>query len=329
MKRLVFALLLAVSVASWTAAGSASAAPPPEPSDRWSHLRDFRDDNSYNQTLAQSNSALRDQAAAVTPSHFYPEQSRRAGEGGPSLSSDVSVSPLSNSTVLPSRPLAAAPAEPPANFVGPWLPQLAARINLDFDAVTLTNALSFLADSSGAAIAVDPRLKTDTGKTADEEQVTLHIKAATLQQALDLVVPAEMGWRVVDGQILVSSRERANPVFLHCYAIRDRISTVPDFGDSAPRFDLSAAMSAGSGGSGGGGGGGGLFQTSTKEDAGEAHPEQKIIALIKKFVPAGDPRIAAWDDAGGTATIDYFHGLLLVNQTAAGHRKIIALLSKL
>ncbi len=318
MKRLGLALLLVVWVAPWAVAQAAPAATSPDPADSWSHLRDFRDDSSYHQVLNQSQAALNHQAAtaATTPAQVAPETQTAA--------------PKPAAPYREFHPVAAPalPSRPPANYFGPWLPQLGARINIDFDAVTLANALSFLADSAGAAIAVDPRLKADTGKAADEELVTLHIKAVTLQQALDLVVLAEMGWRVVEGRILVSSREKANPIYLHSYAIRDLITPVPDFGDSAPRFDLAAAMSAaGSGGSGGGGGG--IFKEVTKEEAADPHPEKKIIDLIKKFVTNSDPRVAAWDDAGGTATIDYFNGQLLVNQTDAGHRKVIDLLSKL
>jgi hypothetical protein len=64
MKRLLLALLFAVSVAAGAVAQNAPVAPSAGPSDPWAHLRDFRDDSSYRQALSQSQSALRDQAAA-------------------------------------------------------------------------------------------------------------------------------------------------------------------------------------------------------------------------------------------------------------------------
>ena len=325
MKRLALALVLVLALAPWAAAQKAPAAPASDQADPWTHLRDFRDDSSYLQVLHQSQAALRDQAATAAAAPTATE----TPAAPPSETRSAPPSEI-RSAPLPAPEL---PARPPANYAGAWLPQLAARVNLDLDTVSLASALQFLADATGASISVDPRLKADTGKSADEEQVTLHIKAITLQQALDLVVPPEMGWHVSGGAILLSSREKANPLRLHTYSIRDLITPIPDFGSSAPHFDLTAAMGqsggGGAGGGGGGGGGGAIFQQSAAEEAVDNHPEQKIIALIKKFVTSSDPRVAAWDDAGGPATVEYFNGLLLVNQTDAGHRKVIDLLSKL
>jgi hypothetical protein len=46
-------------------------------------------------------------------------------------------------------------------------------------------------------------------------------------------------------------------------------------------------------------------------------------------VTGADPRVAAWESAGGPATIEYFNGSLIISQTEAGHRKVTELLARL
>jgi hypothetical protein len=211
--------------------------------------------------------------------------------------------------------------------------QLNARVDLNMDNVSLSNVLTYLGEATHTVIAIDPRLKDDTSKSADDEMVTAHIRGITLEKALQMILPAEMGFRTEDDHLIVSSREKANPLRIASYPVQDMVAEIPDFGSSVPKFDLSSALNQGQSGAGGAGGGGGgagsgLFPPEGTEEKPEAKTGEKLIAMIKKFVTASDPQVAAWDDAGGTATIEYFNGSLIVNQTDAGHRKVIALLNK-
>jgi len=198
------------------------------------------------------------------------------------------------------------------------------RINLDMDEVTLKNVMIYLGEAAKVPIIIDPHLEDDTGKSADDETVTLHVKLVTLRQALNMILPEEMGWRTEQGQIIVSSRDKANPLKVRTYPIRYLTAQVPDFGKTVPRMRLSEALEGGEDG----GGGGGIFDDDDDDDEEDAHPEERIIDLITRFVTSGDPRVAEWEANGGTATIEYFNGMLIVSQTEAGHRKVVALLAR-
>jgi len=196
------------------------------------------------------------------------------------------------------------------------------RVTLEMEQVALKNVLLYLSESTGVPIVVDPHLEADTGKSADAEVVTINVKQIPLEQALNMVLPAEVGWRQEGGQVIVSSREKANPLKVRTYPIRDLVAEVPDFGKTVPHMDLGALLEAD--------GNSNPFSdndTDVKDDGPPAH--ERIIQLIKRFVTSSDPRVAPWEDMGGTATVEYFNGMLIVSQTEVGHQKVVALLSKL
>ena len=197
------------------------------------------------------------------------------------------------------------------------------RINLDMDEVTLKNVMIYLGEAAKTPIIIDPHLEADTGKSADNETVTLHVKMVTLRQALSMILPEEMGWRAEGGQIIISSREKANPLVVVTYPIRYLTAEVPDFGKTVPRMRLNEAIEQG-----GGGNGGGIFDDDDDDEDAGPPPQDRIIELITRFVTSGDPRVAAWEANGGTATIEYFNGMLIVSQTEAGHQKVAALLAR-
>ena len=72
-----------------------------------------------------------------------------------------------------------------------------------------------------------------------------------------------------------------------------------------------------------------LFRSSTITEE-RTKPEAKIIELVQRFVRGtSDFRIADWDVHGGQATIEYFDGNLIVNQTEQGHRQVIEMINRL
>ncbi|NIA22212.1 MAG: hypothetical protein GWP05_09685, partial [Anaerolineaceae bacterium] len=317
----------------------------------WLRLRQFRDQRKYTKALSEARAILardaNDQAARRTAEQmaFQAEWARqynlrltRRGETRKSLI-DVEASTIPYSKIyrygdarrweeLAPRRLSGLLRESGATTRRlEALDSLDRRINLDMEDVTLANVGIYLSEAAGVPIVIDPRLEDDTGKSADDETVTIHIKQVTLRQALNMMLPEEMGWRQEAGQIIISSREKANPLKVRTYAIRHLTAEVPDFGKTVPQMRLGEALGQTNTG---GGSGGGIFDTAdntSNNDAGPP-PQDRIIELIKRFVTSGDPRVAEWEDNGGTATVEYFNGLLIVSQTEAGHRKVAALLAR-
>ena len=182
--------------------------------------------------------------------------------------------------------------------------------------------MTYLGEAARVPIVIDPHLENDTNKSADDETVTLHVKMVTLRQALSMILPEEMGWRAEEGQIIISSREKANPLKVVTYPIRYLTAEVPDFGKTVPRMRLSEALERGENG------GNSPFGDDDDDEDDGPPPQDRIIELITRFVTSGDPRVAEWEANGGTATIEYFNGMLIVSQTEAGHRKVAALLAR-
>lgn len=314
----------------------------------WSRLRQFRDGRKYTKALGEARALLardaNDEAArrAAERLAFLAESAQqydlrvtRVGEARKVLT-DVEESSIPYHQIVNYGDPKRWEALTRRRFAGllrergvttqrlEALDSLDRRINLDMDGVTLKNVMIYLGEAARVPIVIDPHLENDTGKSADDETVTLHVKMVTLRQALSMILPEEMGWRAEEGQIIVSSREKANPLKVRIYAIRYLTAQVPDFGKTVPRMRLSEALEGGENG----GGARGIFDDDDDDDDDDAHPEERIMELITRFVTSGDPRVAEWEDQGGTATIEYFNGMLIVSQTEAGHRKVAALLAR-
>lgn len=207
--------------------------------------------------------------------------------------------------------------------------QLEKRIDLNVNAVGLTNVLTYLSEAGGVPIITDPHLEADTSVKLADLTVTLDVKQLTVRQILDMIIADPLGWRIDEGNVVVSSKDKANPLKTITYPIQHMTAEIPDFGSTAPLMnrDLSQPAVGGSGGGGGGGAGGGLFPTGTTTETVGPPAQDKIKELIIRFVK-GD-HVAAWEDQGGPATIEYYNGTLIISQTETGHRKVAELLARL
>lgn len=199
---------------------------------------------------------------------------------------------------------------------------------LRFQAVTLGDAIDFLRDVSGANIAVNWKALDAAGVTRDT-QVNLHVSGITLRKALDMTLTEAAGgdaltFYVDDGVISITTRELADrSMVTRVYPVEDLLMEVPDFTD-APQLSLTQQQSQGGGGGGTalgqGGGGGGIQQSGTLFGNGgtsnnqnqtpgrsKSARAQDLIGLIEAVV---FPEI--WKDNGGTASCQYFNGMLIV-----------------
>ena len=205
------------------------------------------------------------------------------------------------------------------------------RIPVSFANNRLTDVLDFIAQVSNLNMDIDWASLEMIG-IDPETPVSLKLTSVTLETVLNRVLEKvsdpdiRAGWAVTDGILTIASDEvlRRNTV-LEIYDIRDLLIDIPDYTD-APTFDLNSVLQ----GSQGGGGGQSPFQQTgqggqgvDRRDRGEMIEE--IIDIITSNI---DPE--NWDVSGGdTGSIREFNGNLIITNTPANHRSIIALLSKL
>ncbi|HSZ59162.1 MAG TPA: hypothetical protein VK797_26210 [Tepidisphaeraceae bacterium] len=208
--------------------------------------------------------------------------------------------------------------------------QLAQRLpELKFQGVTLNDAIDFLRDVTGANITVNWKALEAGGVTRDS-MVNLHLSGISLRKALDLVLNEAAGgdsitYFVDDGVIEITTRDIADhQMVTRVYDVQDLLMEVPDF-TNAPQFALDASQNQGGGGGGSGqlgqgGGSGGISVTNTLFSGGgqsltqnrnlgktKAQRAQDLVDLIEAVI---NPDI--WKDNGGTASIRYFNGMLVV-----------------
>jgi len=198
------------------------------------------------------------------------------------------------------------------------------KTSVNFENAAVKDVLAYLAEVGKFSVVFDGALG-EAGIDLSARTVTIRFTGMTYEDAINLVLPKECGYRIEPGFILVTTLEKSwIPLKTATYSIQLALAEVPDF--EGPRFDVSTVLSQ----TRQGGGGSGLFGTTTTtktEETGKATPE-RIIGMIKKFVRnQTDRRIAPWDDEGGPATIQYLGGRLIVSQTEHGHRAVAKFLA--
>jgi hypothetical protein len=193
-----------------------------------------------------------------------------------------------------------------------------------FTASSLSDVISFLADASGANFSVDWKALEAANVTKDTP-ITLHMTTAVpLRKVLQLVLQQAGGagtltYYVDDGVIQITSQEQEDKQMVtKTYPIQDLLFQATDYND-APTLSLQQQQQTGGGGAGGGGGGGGnnsssqLFTQTTTTDTNKAAKSgtERADEIIKLITDTIRPEI--WQVNGGTATINYFRGSLIVH----------------
>jgi hypothetical protein len=189
--------------------------------------------------------------------------------------------------------------------------------------VRLEDAIEFLQDASGANIHVNWRALESVNITR-ETPVNVRVQSLPLRKVLKYVLTEADGQNLItfyaeDGVIEITTREMADQrLITKVYPVEDLMLQIPDFND-APQFQLQQSNQTSGRGGGGGGGQSLLGSTNNQqnETANRATRGQEIVQLIMDTV---QPEI--WRENGGTATIRFFRGKLIVTAPRSVHEQI-------
>src|SRR5687768_12642943 len=198
---------------------------------------------------------------------------------------------------------------------------------MKFTGVTFGDAIDFLRDVAGVNIHVNWKALEAENVTADTP-INLRLRSVTLRKVLNLLLSEASGgdnltWQVDQGVVEITTRELADKkMYTKVYPIQDLTMDVPDF--VGPNMSLQSASDQAQAG-GGGGGSGGLFGQSgdsSRDEEDEKTPNrdergQQLVDLIMETV-----RPDIWAANGGTASIRYFNGSLIVTAPRSVHEAI-------
>jgi uncharacterized membrane protein YgcG len=198
----------------------------------------------------------------------------------------------------------------------------------NLDNVSLSDAIDFLRDVSGANIHVNWRALEGIGVGKDA-QVNVKLRSVTLRKVLDLVVSeagagSALTYYIDQGVIEVTTRELADKdQFTRVYPIQDLIVEVPDF--VGPDFNITNNNSGGGGRGGGGGGGSSIFGGGSGGSGGSQDEKtmtraERADALIEVITSTIQPEI--WQVNGGSAAIRFFNGSLIVTAPRSVHEAL-------
>lgn len=218
-------------------------------------------------------------------------------------------------------------AEPPAQ--GPSMAQrMAAPMgSVNFQETPARQAFNWWARAADVPLVINWDQLNNEGVSPDTPvRLTLNGVSAQVvlrlmmqQVAIDVTLVDEIApWYV---RVMTRAEALRRPS-VRIYEIMDLTVRVPNF-NNAPRMDLQSALSGGgTGGAGGGGGGAGIFGDTgqqderdrewSREDIGE-----QIAQMIRDNI---EPDV--WVENGGTCTVRYFEGRLVVSAPQFVQRQI-------
>jgi hypothetical protein len=193
--------------------------------------------------------------------------------------------------------------------------------------VQLTDAIDFVRDVSDANIHVNWRALEQIG-VARDTAVSLQLSEVPVRRVLRSLLDEtgagqQLTYYVDEGVIEVTTKEIADAQLItKVYAVEDLVMEVPNFGD-APTFNLQNQTNQASGAGGGGSGSQTLFG-SNGSGTGQAEPQQtksqRADTLVKLIMETVRPDV--WRENGGTSSVRYFNGHLIVTAPRSVHEMI-------
>jgi len=173
--------------------------------------------------------------------------------------------------------------------------RLQGLIDLDFEYTSLDNVLKYIGEVTGLNIVVDPDVAA-SGIDLASRVVSLKVQAEPVETVLDLVLGADLAYKVKSNHVLITTKEK----FFSDLPVR---SYAVDFLEGVNNLE---------------------------EGADYAPAVVNLLDVIQRTVNHfSDAYVADWAEAGGTASIGYVSGKLVVSQTERGHEKIEQILRDL
>lgn len=224
---------------------------------------------------------------------------------------------------------------------------------MKFTNVTLTDAMEFLRDVSGANLHVNWKSLEETGVTRDTN-VNVRLRSVPLRKVLTVMLNDAAGgdnltYYVDEGVIEITTRELADrKMYTKVYPVEDLIMDIPEFagssggglggigglsggtsggtngtsggrGGSGGGYSGGGSSGGGGGGSFGGGGGGSGGGTGSGGETGMTK-QQRADGLVQLIMDIIRPEI--WQPNGGPASIKYWNGALIVTAPRSVHEAI-------
>lgn len=273
--------------------------------------------------------------APVTPAQAAPAQPAQAA---PAQSTPASAQPAPAAPVQPAPgPAQLAPYQiPPARYpapaqatrkVGEVAPSVALTRRLPelrFTEIPLGDAIDHVREATGANIHVNWRALELLNVTR-EMPTSLSLRDVTARRALKALLDETgvgdfLTYYVDEGVIEVTTVEVADrKLITRVYPVEDLVVEVPNF--AGPTFNLQQSNTTSGGGGGGGSGGGSLLQggenTQGQEETTKGQRADGLVKLITETV-----RPEVWRENGGTASVRYFNGHLIVTAPRSVHEAL-------
>lgn len=188
---------------------------------------------------------------------------------------------------------------------------------VNWDAVPLEDAVEFLRDATTLNISVNWKAIELAGIDR-ATPVTLHLRDVPVRKLIDFMLieagPGALDWYLADGIVRITTQAEADKQMVtRVYPVEELLVTVPDF--EGPKLNLER-----SGGGEGGGSSGGIVQgNSNGQDEAKTRVERAddLVAMITSTV-----RPDVWRDNGGTASIRFYDGKLIVTAPRSVHGKL-------
>jgi hypothetical protein len=191
--------------------------------------------------------------------------------------------------------------------------------DLKFDNVTISDALDFLRDASGANIHVNWRAIEEIGIGKDTT-INVRLRNIPLRKVLRMVLSEVssdnlLTYYIEDNVIEITTHDLADKQLItKVYPIEDLLMEVPDF-DQPPTFNLQTST-----GGRGGGSSGNLFGSAAQQGAGQTTKAQRAQQLIDTIEAIVHPEL--WNTSGGPAAIRYMNGALIVTAPRSIHEAL-------
>ncbi len=203
------------------------------------------------------------------------------------------------------------------------LEQLEQPVNFQFADRPLPEVLSMIRQAvPDLNVVVSPEIAAE-GIDIESRKVTLNASNTPVRTVLNRVLGDDLGWRAREGWLEINTRARLQqnlPVVT--YPVQNLVTAIPDYGATAPQFNLANIGNNVNVAGGSGGGLDGPFVVPAQPGSNPMDATELINRIRETVNASSDKEVAQWSDEGGPAVIQLLNGVLIVTQTPHGHQKV-------